>query len=255
LKKDHNIGDPEKRIPPEKIQRAKGTMRWVKARQCATVYKRGKRIGQRCGWAAVENSLHCKKHCGPKVVSEAALEGKNNWFARMRQLKLKDPDVFKRLGFGRPRAEFVAHLELQRAAGLPTNRMIPLKDIPGAPRPPKTDDKHILKAEKIIRQEIATLPAVPDRPFDELEPHEQLTVITGLSLKVVHDILHFEMKDRNGDVDVKVASMVKDTALRALAVRVKVDRNALTARRLDQTADLLARLKNGDDAKVIDQSS
>ena len=53
-------------------------------------------------------------------------------------------------------------------------------------------------------------------------------------------------------MDVKVASMVKDTALRALAVRVKIDSNALREKRIDKMDDLLRRLKAGDGAKVIE---
>ena len=254
MSRDRDIGDPEKRIPPEKIQQAKGTMRWVKARQCATVYKNGKRAGQRCSWTAVEGKEKCKKHIGPGVDNSNPVlrrAGHVRWIARMRELQKTQPDIFKRDGRGRSKEDATEHWRLQRAAGITSPVLVPLKDIPGV-KLPTTDDKVILKADRVIRQEIAALPTVPDKPFGELEPHEQLVVITGRALNVVHEILHFEMKGKDGVVDVKVASMVKDTALRALAVRVKIDSNALREKRIDKMDDLLRRLKAGDGAKVIE---
>ena len=97
MSRDRDVGDPEKRIPPEKIQQAKGTMRWVNARQCATVYKNGKRAGQRCSWAAVEGKEKCKKHIGPGVDNSNPVlrrAGHVRWIARMRELQKTQPDIF-----------------------------------------------------------------------------------------------------------------------------------------------------------------
>ena len=219
-----------------------GSKKFIKSRQCAAQYTKGGRAGFRCSWYAQEGSAYCVKHNPQEGVplskkhADDLHQGARNWWARVKALEAKHPGIMRQI------------LNSDQAA----ITRLRVKEIQKVMPKPQTDDKQILQAHKIIVRKVADLPAVPDKPFDKLEPHEQLTVITGQSLKVVHEILSFSMKDADGLVDAKIASMVKDTALRALAVRVKVDRNALAAKRLDKMSELLDRLKAGEAAKTIE---
>lgn len=229
------------RIPADKYIPGKGTKRFVNSRQCAAMYRVGNRVGTRCTWYAQEGREYCVKHGNstrPRSPEHLAAidKGRKAWWQRLHDLEKTHPGIMRQA------------LNTDGALATRAARREVKKTMPA----PETDDKIVLKAHKELVAQVASLPKVPDKPFDELEPHEQLVVITGQSLKVVHEILTFKLKDANGEVNLKVASMVKDTALRALATRVKIDRNALTARKLDNMVDLLQRLKNGDGAKVIE---
>lgn len=231
-------------IPEDRYIPAKGIKRFVKSRQCAAMYSKGGRAGKQCTWYAQADRIYCARHgrnVAPKNV-EAWREGNRNWWIRLKALEAKYPGIMRQA------------LGVDKA--IATRKAI--KEVEKTMPKPETEDKTILQAHKAIVKRVADLPALPDKPFEDMEPHEQLVAITGQSLKVVHEILSFEMtegKGKNKTVNLKVASMVKDTALRALAVRLKSDRNALTARRLDKMGELLERLRNGDDAKIIDGTS
>lgn len=163
--------------------------------------------------------------------------GHASWWARVKALNKQYPGLLREL------------MNTDQSSATRKARTAVRKALPA----PVTSDPVILKAHKSIIADVADLPPVPDKPFEELEPHEQLTVITGQSLRVVHEILSFKMADKAGVPQPKIISIVKDTALRALSVRVKVDRNALSARRIDKMGELLERLKaNGNGAKVIE---
>lgn len=88
------------------------------------------------------------------------------------------------------------------------------------------------------------LPAVPDKPFEEMEDHQKLTVITSLSLDYARELLLMRADPK---VDPKAAELKWRAAAGALAIRVKVDRNALAARRIDGLTSLIERLKSGKD--------
>lgn len=208
---------------------------YTKRAQCQAYFKTADR---QCRAFAVEGLRYCKKHKGgdmakavlasqtPEAIKARSLKVKAYW-ARLREAAKTDPDLFKRMGVGRP------------APGDP-------------PRPPKEKEARMLfQAEKIITEELQALPAVPDKPFDQLEPHEQLVVITGQSLRVVHDILKLPTTERKRDdagrysdvVNLKAATLVKDTAIRALGLRVKVDANAMKRQAQDRVLDVIERLK------------
>lgn len=236
------------RIPADKYVPGKSpsAKRFVKSRQCAAVYTKGNRAGTRCTWYAQEDRIYCAKHArftGPSPEHEAKMrEGQRNWWARIRELEKVHPGLMRQV------------LGIDQKIEVNARRREVRKEMPK----PDTDDPLILKAHKQVVALKADLPALPDKPFEEMEPHEQLVAITGQSLRNVYEILKFKMVDEKGQPILKVASMVKDTSLRALAVRVKVDRNALAARRADKMAEILERLtkgdapKNGDGAKVIE---
>jgi hypothetical protein len=214
--------------------------RWVKARQCATVYKIN---GIRCNWPAMENSLYCRKHGQqPKVSKETIAKmhaGRDRWWARMREIEAKAPGTLKRIFSARA----VAANETRRKTAA-VQKLLPA---------PETDDKIILKAHKTIVREIADLPAVPNKPFDEMAPHEQMVVNTKIALTRAYEILRMPYVDKKSkEIDYKVLATVKDAAFRTIGAAVKIDRNALAARKLDRMAELLARLKAGEAAKLIE---
>lgn len=236
------------RIPTERYIPGKNPSprKYVKSQQCAAMYYKGARAGFQCTWYAQKDRIYCVKHGNSPGLSTASPETKEkvhqasrDWWARLKALDKKHPGLLRSVINTDQKTETVARRKEARLE-MPT---------------PKTKDPLVLKAHNQVIAVAATLPRLPDKPFEEMEPHEQMVAITGRSLRVVYEILGFKMTVK-GVPDPKIASLVKDTALRALAVRVKIDRNALAARRNDKMAELLERLtqgeKNGSGAKVIE---
>lgn len=104
-------------------------------------------------------------------------------------------------------------------------------------------------ARSVLLHEKELLPAMPDKPFDQMEPHEKLQVLTGMSLDFHHKVLSLPFDPA---AQPKLAQMQMAAASGALALRVKVDRNALTARKVDGMVSLLERLKNERQPVTID---
>lgn len=103
-----------------------------------------------------------------------------------------------------------------------------------------TIPKDILKATKVLIREKAMLPALPDKPFEEMEPHEKLTAITGLALDYAYQLLTMPVDPLE---DRKTAELKWKAATGAFSLRVKVDRNELASRKADGMLGLLERLK------------
>lgn len=98
----------------------------------------------------------------------------------------------------------------------------------------------ILTATKVLLAEKAALPALPDKPFDQMEPHEKLTALTGLSLDYAYKILTTTV---DPVLDPKLADLVWKAASSVMTLRVKVDKNELASRKIDGKMDLLERLR------------
>lgn len=235
-------------MPARKDEKPKGR-RWVKARQCAAIWRKPNSgyQGARCGLPAQEGRLYCWRHGTQKGVGmlqhlDKVHAGQRRWFARMRALDKQYPGLMREVMKIDQREE--------------TRRRV--KEIRAKGNMPKivTADKMLQKADKELVKAVAELPRIPDKPFEELEPHEQLVRITGESLTRIHEIVRTPIPDlnvRNLDpMALKLAAMIKDASLRALTVRIKADGNALAARKVDRLAEILERLKAGDQAKVIE---
>lgn len=229
---------------------------YVTTTQCTAIYKN---TGEQCRHHAVKGRTTCFRHGGKTPrggpLHPNAARGTQEYWKRIREAAEKDPTFLKRTFNPRHSPE---HLQKLSSAGREAiaRKRAGLEPLP-KPLPPTADEKVVLRADKIVTAELKALPAVPDKPFAELEPHEQLVVVTGLSLTVVHDILKMKWTGETGEVNLKAASLVKDTALRTLSIRVKVDQNALMAKRQDKMTDLLQRIReeqerSGESARVID---
>jgi hypothetical protein len=103
-----------------------------------------------------------------------------------------------------------------------------------------TIPRPILKATKVLMREKEMLPTLPDKPFEEMEPHEKLTAITGLALDYAHQLLLMEVDPLE---DRKTAELKWKAATGALSLRVKVDRNELASRKVNGVMGLLERLR------------
>jgi len=86
------------------------------------------------------------------------------------------------------------------------------------------------KAKVMADQEIAT---APERPWEAMTHSEKLDKETGLALDIAAKILRdgAEMLERDGieRADIKLVTMVKDTALQVIATQVRVDNAKLAA--------------------------
>lgn len=101
--------------------------------------------------------------------------------------------------------------------------------------------KQVLKASRLLEAEQKTLPAVPDKPFEELEDHEKLTSLTGKSLNIINQIISMPIDPDQPVLFKEQMKLLSGT----LSLRVKVDRNMLAARKQDKMAEIVERLKRG----------
>lgn len=236
----------EQKTQLAKERQQRGTKRtYVSKPRCAAIWRN---TGEQCIDYAVEGTRYCGIHGNGgngavpgTPMPPAAVAGLSEYWKRIKAEAAKDPTLLSRIHNPHHTPEHMAKLQAARAAAVERRRA----GLPPLPKPPKptADEKLALKADKIITAELATLPAVPDKPFEELEPHEQLVVVTGQALQTVHEILAMPIKDAEGNVNMKAATLKKDTAIRTLSIRVKVDTNALNARRQDKTLDLLEKIR------------
>jgi len=214
--------------------------------RCNAIMKNGPLKGLKCNRVAMKESLYCKRHnplvdpTGHWLKTPEAEAGRKEYWARIRKAALEDPTLTSRIHHPRRAPESYER-------GWKSRRENAKRKKQGLEKLPGFDDvKLMFKANAIINDTKTALPAVPDKPFDQLEPHEQLIVVTGQALDVVHEILKIPFKavvDGVEKVDLKAASLVKDTAIRTIGLRIKVDTNALAARRADKVLDVLERLK------------
>ena len=86
-----------------------------------------------------------------------------------------------------------------------------------------------------------------------IEVDGKMTITPIVKLVPVDVVGDFYFAVSDGKIDYKALSAVKDTALRAVATRLRVDRNAMMQKKVDKLAELLDRLKKpGDEAKLIE---
>lgn len=122
-------------------------------------------------------------------------------------------------------------------------RMGLIDKIPGGPKS-KGKGKQLryrLKeaAMEILEKKIETLPAVPDKPFDEQSPSEQFTTLTRMSLKKARDILAIACDDDN----YKLMSIQKELAQSTIAMQVRIDETMLRRQSADRLPEMLERLE------------
>lgn len=142
--------------------------KYVKARQCATVFMKGTRKGTQCKAYAVADSLFCRRHKAPahgRPMSEATREGQRRFWERMRAIEAESPGFFRQFmqGSGGTAAAYRERIRMQKAKGFDRPHILrPLKDLVG------TEDPTLLKAHgKLIRLKGA-LPVI-DKPFEEMK--------------------------------------------------------------------------------------
>lgn len=215
-------------------------------RKCAAQYKDNIqkatgtfRPAKQCGNRALANGVYCKKHSGmtgvvlPHVRTPEHIEkmkaGRKRWFDAIMRAKAAGLDVKTPTPFteGNKLAS-KAHKKIVR------EREAPPVDVVKRPLA-------VLRAQKVLVSEIASLPALPDKPFDQMEPHEQLTSLTGLGMGILHHVLTRAIDPEGTPLLFKAQMTAASTAL---SVRVKVDRNMLVAKRADKLVELVERLKS-----------
>ena len=228
--------DERVEIDPTKYKKATGTKKFIKSRQCATVFKRGARAGTRCTWYAQEGRIYCARHGrGIPTNQEARSKGHANWWARMKAIEVERPGFLREfLG--------IAQREERRALREMAKQAMP---------PPPTDDKIVQKGYSALIREVSQIPLVPDKPDNELTEAELFNRNRRKSLEITYRVLCTKTTDDDGVVIPKLLSIVKDAALRTTTLAVKVDSTAMAERRFDKMADLLARLK-GEPIKTIE---
>jgi hypothetical protein len=137
----------------------------------------------------------------------ALAEGRRQWVARLREAKARGE--VERFPGGR------------RARGLPSLSRDPTI---------RKAQRILEKAKAMADQEIAP---VPDRPWEVMGHSEKLDKETGLALDIAAKILRdgAQMLERDGieGADIKLVTMVKDTALQVISTQVRVDNAKLAA--------------------------
>lgn len=231
-----------------------GRRKYVNRMQCAAVYRKGARAGKRCSWYAKKDSIYCRKHGAQEGVpiseehAKALHDGSRNWWARMRAIEAQRPGFLRE--FMGPRNTGFMKTAKRDWHG----RLLPQEPLV------VSDDPIVIKGAKVLQRELNRLPTPPDKPVEEMNPQELLIHNTYTSLHRIAELLRMPIKkteiDERGQkvevIDYKAAAIVKDAALRASALQVKVDGNALKAQRLDRMAELLERLKAPDQATLIE---
>lgn len=215
--------------------------------KCCAILKRGPQKGNRCWRFSGKGSLYCRHHnplvdpTGHWLKTPEAEAGRQKYWARVREAARTDPTLTSQIHNPRRSPESYVRQWKTRRENVERQKQ-GLEKLPGHDTV-KGDGKLMFKANAIITDTKIGLPAVPDKPFEEMEPHEQLVVVTGQALDVVHKILKIPFLKEDGSADLKAASLVKDTAIRTIGLRIKVDTNALNAKRADKVLDVLERLK------------
>lgn len=248
--------------------------------RCAARYSHPHANGRTtCGFWAREGSVYCQKHGSAEGLVrteehvEAMREGSRRYWAKLREA-LRKGLIDEYPGAAAKRESVARAREIYQAQRREVHAIAEeiVKKKPGRPKgtPLSKDHKAAIAAAKkqaaqqlreraaaeaeiratqpsvvhtarnVLLHEKAQLPAMPDKPFDQMEPHEKLQVLTGMSLDFHHKVLSLPFEPA---AQPKLAQMQMAAASGALALRVKVDRNALTARKVDGMVSLLERLK------------
>ncbi len=192
--------------------------------------------GRQCGYKALPGLLHCKLHHGialgaaaPK--SEEHMEklnaGRDKWRARLQKAREQGIAV-EMPGFKKGNK-----LATKKYRNTIKDKPPPVVD--AIPRP-----KVMVQARELILSERAKLPALPDKPFEDMEPHEKLTSLMGTSLDIAAKVLSMPLEPEETPTTFKAQmKLVSDV----WSVGVKVDRNTLTAKKQDKMLEIIARLK------------
>ena len=167
------------------------------------------------------------------------------------------------------RRRYLEHMREAKAAGL-------IEKIPGGRRarglPKLSKDKKIRKGQRILEnlekemtarkaEKAAAVPAVVERPFEELEKAEQLSEATGKSLSRVY---RFLLQEIDPAADPKMFALQINTALATISAQIRLDSAVLMARsgpvlnedereRLDQAHRLWAMLAAEEAEKMKDE--
>lgn len=221
-------------------------------RKCAIVYtgkiaKGGPNVGQwlpekQCPNRALPDGVYCSRHARTQARIEqnrtlnsdpehkAKLHaGLLRWRERMQKLKTEGvvdeihSGVFKK---GNKAASKKNKMLAKAKRGEP----VAVSAVP---------KKHIVTATKLLEAEQKSLAPVPDKPFEELEDHEKLTVLTGKSLNIINQIISMPIDPEQPTLFKEQMKLLSGT----LSLRVKVDRNMLQARKQDKLAEIVERLK------------
>lgn len=195
---------------------------------------------KQCGRRARKGHLYCLKHGAhlegvPHPKTPEHLEKMRAGLARWRETmnRAKAAGLIEDIPCGFQAGNKAGNKAAKKAA---KERKI------NPPAPDKAIRSHgFLRAQKALVAEIASLPALPDKPFDQMEPHEQLTALTGLGMGMLHTVLTKPIDPAGTPLLFKAQMTAASTAL---SVRVKVDRNMLASKKADRLADLVLRLKN-----------
>jgi len=191
-----------------------------------------------CGRAAVKGNVYCRRHAAgaanllvvgkANTYAEARNAGRDKWRARLQKAKAMGLDV-KVPGF--QKGNKLASKAHKNA----------IKGRKPAPIPDAiTRPKAMLEARSMILSEREKLPALPDKPFDEMEPHEKLTSLMGTSLDIAARVLTMPLTPEETPTTFKAQmKLVADV----WSVGVKVDRNTLTAKKQDRLVELITKLK------------
>ncbi len=191
--------------------------------------------GRQCGYKALPGQVYCKLHKGlakgpiaPK--SEEHMEklnaGRDKWRARLQKAKAEGipvevPGFKKGNKFATKR-----HRNTLKPPPPPADAI---------PRP-----KVMVQARELILSERAKLPALPDKPFEDMEPHEKLTSLMGTSLDIAAKVLTMPLTPEETPTTFKAQmKLVSDV----WSVGVKIDRNTLMAKKQDRLVELISKLK------------
>jgi len=183
------------------------------------------RTGAACHFEALPDKLRCRLHgsAGGRPpgtpmhdnTRAAIAEGRRRWVERMREAKARGE--IERFPGGR------------RKRGLPS-----LSKNPTIRKAQRILEK--AKAKAMTDQKIL---AVPERPWSELSHPEKLDRETGKALDIAAKILDggAQLLERDGieGADIKLVTMVKDTALQVISTQVRVDNAKLAASVLSPT--------------------
>lgn len=215
------------------------------------------RNGTRCGWPCVEGQPVCKKHMclrGKTLSPEhkAALHaGRAKHWLRLAQAMDDNPELRKIFYPKKSSEALKEHVKRARSfIGKKNEEKVGLVL-------DQSSGSVVLKASALLNRAKDALDKIPDKPFNELSPHEKMVANTGLSLDHINLVLRLPVKDKEGVLDLKLLKLVTDTACKAIASQTRVDGNMLVARKSSQLTQILDQLKAGtptpgDAAKVID---
>jgi hypothetical protein len=207
-------------------------------RRCAAVYKAKTRksTGEwlpetQCGGQAVKDGVYCRRHTQKKAKGSASPE---HYAALVAGLKRYHEALRKSKAAGG-----IGYSDVVKARKKPTEKVKRIKKQPQVPGTPPI--RHILKTVEIIDTVKAQLPAIPDRPFEQLEDHEKLTSLTGITLDMAAEIIAMPRDPEGRPVLFKAQmKLISDV----WSFRTKTDKNSLVAKKQDRLVELVERLKN-----------